>query len=89
MDWRAVLAFVMGGGGKGRGVQKTMLDRAETIDFSLPKPGFTQNSNHCAAVKTKQDNGSNHRTQISHATHQPINFVPVHRDYYTSLLQGS
>ncbi len=36
----------MGGGGKGRGVQKTMLDRAETIDFSLPKPGFTQNSDH-------------------------------------------
>jgi hypothetical protein len=38
--------FCHGGWGKGRSRQKTMLNRAETIDFSLPKPGFTQNPKH-------------------------------------------
>jgi len=48
------------GGGDGVGgwsVQKTVLGQAETIDFSLPKPGFTENSDHSLAVKTRRDNG--------------------------------
>ena len=31
-------------------VQETRLDQAETIDFSLLKPGFTQNSDHSRRV---------------------------------------
>jgi hypothetical protein len=37
-------------------VQETRLGQAETIDSSLPKPGFTENSDHSLAVKTRLDN---------------------------------
>ena len=57
-----MLAFVMGGMG---GVQETVLGQAETIDFSLPKPGFTENSDHSLAVKTRRDNVPNHPPQMT------------------------
>jgi len=60
-----VLAFVMGEMG---GVQETVLGQAETIDFSLPIPGFTENSDHSLVVKTRRDNDRDKRRQITFAS---------------------
>lgn len=54
------------------GVQETVLGRAETIDFSLSKLEFTENPDHSLAVKTRRDNVSNQRGQITFVT-QPTN----------------
>ena len=50
------------------GVQETVPGQAETIDFLLPKPGFTENSDHSLAVKTRRDNVAHHPPQITFAS---------------------
>jgi hypothetical protein len=59
------------------GVQETMPGQAENIDFSLPKPGFTENADHSLVVKTRRDNVPLQRRLATFAAPPRSSFRPL------------